>query len=73
MYMGFDPPAWRWIVLAAWMASFGAGLVLGAILGHPLQKRALARGRAERANRMPAHAQPVPANWVQRPLEVANR
>lgn len=73
MCMGFDSPVWRWIVFAAWMAFFGASLVLGAILGQPLQKRALARGRAERANRIPAHAKPVPANWVPRPLAVANR
>jgi hypothetical protein len=61
MYTDLNPFVWRWIILAGFLAIVGMGLAFVAI-GQRLQKRALARRRAERAHRRPAHAHPLSAS-----------
>jgi hypothetical protein len=53
MYPDLNPFVWRWLILAGFMALAGLSLALVAI-GQWLQRRALARRRAQRACRRPA-------------------
>ena len=61
MYTDLNPFVWRWIILAGFLAIAGVGLALVAI-GQWLQKRALARRRAERARRRPVQAHSLAAS-----------
>jgi hypothetical protein len=60
MYTDLNPYVWRWLILAGFLAFVGLGLALVAT-GQWLQRRALARRRAERMRRPPAHAHRVGA------------